>query len=377
MTQLQSAASTAGHEQPLRVLMAVGAAATVGGLEASFARIQRELAGAGLRVEALVVGSAARPDASAAFLNRYLPAHRADSWAEITQALRGHDAVHVHGATSSIWPLRVVVVARLLRIPTVVTLHLPSHPPRQPRLRGELRSRLRLLARGLVLLGSGADVYAPSAAAAAAGRRQFRPLPVRVRALWNGVLDPGAAAVSTAGPLRLVFVGRLADHKRPLDFVSAVDAAATAGADVTADLVGDGPLRADVEQAIARSAHADRFRLHGQCDDPAPLMHAADLLVLTSLTEGCPLVAMEAAGAGRGVLARAGIEGLAEGWQDAFVAVPDGAGPEAFTAEIIKLARDRGVVERLGAAARLRFEERFSAERAASSLRAAYERAGR
>jgi glycosyltransferase involved in cell wall biosynthesis len=196
---------------------------------------------------------------------------------------------------------------------------------------------------------------------------------VRVRGLWNGVLDPGYEPVAPSGPLRLVFVGRLADHKRPLEFVDAVDAASRAGADVTADIVGAGPLLASVRDAVAASAYADRFTVHGACDDPAAVVRQADLLVLTSMTEGCPLVAMEAAAAGRGVLARAGIEGLAEGWPGAHVAVADSAGADGFAAQIAALATDRTAVVRLGQTARVRFEERFSAARAAAALRSAYD----
>lgn len=377
MTQLRSAAPTTGRLQPMRVLMAVDAASAVGGLEASFARIVDNLRAAGVTPTALVIGAPDAAESSLAFLERHLPTCRADTWAQIVSLVRGHDVVHVHGATSSMWPARVIVAARVLRIPLVVTLHLPSHPLRQPRLRGELRSRGHMIGRGLVLLAGGADVYAPSAAAATAARRQLRPWGLRVRPLWNGVADPGWAPIAPEGPLRLVFVGRLADHKRPLEFVTAVDAASAAGADVSADIVGDGPLREAVENAIARSAYRDRFAFHGQTADPTRQMLRGDLLVVTSMTEGCPLVAMEAAATGRGVLARAGIEGLAEGWSGAHVPVPDDAGPEGFAGEIVRLAGDRSMVTSLGAAARQRYEERFSAERAATALRAAYEQASR
>ncbi|MEP7054607.1 MAG: glycosyltransferase family 4 protein [Actinomycetota bacterium] len=373
MTEVQQAAAIAGSRRSLRVLMAVGAAGAVGGLEASFARIGEELRCAGVDASVLVVGPPAAAANSADFLSRYLPTHTASGWREIWRATAAYDVVHVHGATSALWPARAVAAARAHGTPIVLTVHLPSHPPRQPRWRGELRSRLRMVWRGALLLLSGADVYAPSAAAAAVARRQLRPWPVRVRGLWNGVVDTGDAPVSTSGPLRLVFVGRLADHKRPLEFVAAVITALSAGADVTADIVGDGPLRPAVEDAIAASSYADRFTLHGQCDDPSAMMRGGDLLVLTSTTEGCPLVAMEAAASGRGVLARAGIEGLAEGWRDAYVAVPDSEGSDGFSARIIELAADLGSVVRLGTMARRRFEDRFSAGRAAQALRAAYD----
>ncbi len=366
-----------GLERPLRVLMAVQAAGAVGGLEASFARIEPELSAAGVAASAIVVGPPETAAAASTFLQGHLPTCVVSGWREIWRAVAAYDVVHVHGATSSIWPAWVIVASRLRRVPLVVTLHLPSHPLPQRRLRGKLRSRALMAGRGLLLLLSGAAVYAPSGAAARVARRQLRPWPLPVESLWNGVVDPGSAQVSTTGPLRLVFVGRLAEHKQPLEFVSAVEMACAAGAELTADIVGDGPLRQEVERAVAASAYGERFTIHGQCDDPTKLMRNGDLLVLTSMTEGCPLVAMEAAGTGRGVLARASIEGLAEGWRDAFVAVPDDAGASGFAEQMTRLAFDRRAVARLGAAARCRYEERFSAARAADALRAAYEGARR
>lgn len=374
MTQLQSTAPPSGYERPLRVLMAVGAATAIGGLETSFARIAGELSATGVQASVLVVGAPASTGTSVAFLRQHLPTRTASGWHEVWRALTGSDVVHVHGATSALWPAIVVAAARLRGIPVVVTLHLPSHPARQPRLRGEIRSRARMVCRGLLLLVTGASVYAPSDAAAAVAQRQFRPWPVRVRGLWNGVVDPGCSPIPASGPLRLVFVGRLTDHKRPLEFVEAVVAASSAGADVTADIVGDGPLRPQVERAIADSAYSERFAMHGQCDTPTQVMRCCDLLVLTSMTEGgCPLVAMEAAGTGRGLLARVGIEGLAEGWDHAHIAVSDNAGSAGFAKQIVALAADRDAVVRLGATARMRYETRFSATHAAESLRAAYD----
>lgn len=377
MTQRLALSLTQAGAQPLRVLMVVGAAAGVGGLEASFARLQAELRATGINASALVVGPPAATGTSVDFLQQHLPTSTADGWRQVYRGIAGHDVLHVHGATAAIWPARALVAARLQRIPAVITLHLPSHPLRQVRLRGEIRSRARMLARGLLLFACAKAVYAPSAAAAAVARRQLRPWPVRVRGLWNGVVDPGAVAVSPIGPLRLFFIGRLADHKLPLDFVAAVDAASAAGADVIADIVGDGPLRADVERAVAASAYAERFTVHGQSHEPTTIMRAGHLLVLTSMTEGCPLVAMEAAGAGRAVLARTGIEGLAEGWAEAHVAVPDDAGVAGFAECIVQLAHDRDTVVRLGALARRRYELGFTAAGAAVSLRAAYDGARR
>jgi glycosyltransferase involved in cell wall biosynthesis len=361
----------------LRVVMVVSAAPETGGLEASFARIVAELRAAGVDPSALVIGAAAEHSANYEFLAAIMPTIAADGWHSLGAALADADVVHVHGATSTAWPVRALLAARRHGVPVVVTLHLPSHPVPRRRLRGKVRIGAELILRGALLRLLASAVCAPSAAAAAVARRRFRPWLLDVRPLWNGVVDHGPRPFAAGGPLRLVFVGRLSDHKRPTEFVAAVTAALSAGADVTATLVGDGPLRGEVERAVAASPYADRFRLVGQLDDPTAELQAADLLVLTSQTEGCPLVAMEAACAGRGVVARASIEGLAEGWPGAFVAVDDDGGAPAFAAALTQLAGDRARVRDLGATARRHFEARFSAQRAAAALRATYDGARR
>lgn len=379
MTQLDAAVLGARDARaPLRALMVVRAATQAGGLETSFARIVTKLQAEGVLPNALVVGPNAAESANFAYLSQAMPTTGASGWRAVRAAVAGADVVHLHGATSTAWPALPLLAARLCGVPAVVTLHLPSHPVPRQRLRGKIRVGAELIGRGLVLWLLARAVYAPSAAAATVARRRLRPWPLRVRPLWNGVVDHGAAPVAPDGPLRLVFVGRLSDHKRPDEFVAAVEMALAAGADVTAALVGDGPMRSAVEDAVAASPYADRFRLAGHSDDPTEELRSADLLVLTSQTEGgCPLVVMEAAAAGRGFVSRRSVEGVGEGWAGAHMLVDDSAGAGEFADVITWLAADRTQVTKLGATARVRFEERFSANRAAKALRAAYDGARR
>jgi colanic acid/amylovoran biosynthesis glycosyltransferase len=372
VTQLK-AARPASACRELRVVMALRAGTEVGGLEASFGRITGQLRDEGITVEALVMGRDAATSATAAFLRPLMPVHTGSSVTDARRTLRGVDVLHVHGATMTIWPAHAVVAARLAGVPVVVTLHLPSHPNRV-RLRGRVRVAAEIAARGFLLRFGARIVAAPSAAAAELAQRRLRAWRVQVRPLWNGVLDSGATAVATDGPLRVLLLGRLSDHKRPLDFVRAVEEAAASGTTISAAIVGDGPLRADVDRVVAASTYRDRFVVAGAAHDPSPYLRDTDLLVLTSHTEGCPLVAMEAAAAGRGVVARDDVEGLAEGWPGAFVPVGS-RGASSFAEVFRTLAADRERVRRLGSVARSHFESRFSARRAAERLRGVYDEA--
>jgi glycosyltransferase involved in cell wall biosynthesis len=91
---------------------------------------------------------------------------------------------------------------------------------------------------------------------------------------------------SPAEPV-LVFVGALSPEKRPDRFLKVVVATGSAGW-----VIGDGPLRADLE-AEARRTGA-RVRFLGRLDRVADLVAAADVHVCCSDTEGIPGAVLEA-----------------------------------------------------------------------------------
>ncbi len=98
------------------------------------------------------------------------------------------------------------------------------------------------------------------------------------------------------GPADLVVghVGRFAPQK---DHAGLVAVAAKVAGHVPAArflLVGDGPLRADVEGRIAAAGLTERFVLTGVRSDVPDLMHAMDCFLFPSLFEGFGLVLSEA-----------------------------------------------------------------------------------
>jgi glycosyltransferase involved in cell wall biosynthesis len=101
-----------------------------------------------------------------------------------------------------------------------------------------------------------------------------------------------AALGLTDAPVVLA-VGALAPEKRLEIAIEAVAAIP----DAHLVLAGSGPLEETVRAAGERHA-AGRVHLLGQVADVVPLLHAADVLVLTSATEGMPGVVIEAGLAG-------------------------------------------------------------------------------
>jgi len=68
-------------------------------------------------------------------------------------------------------------------------------------------------------------------------------------------------------------------------------------------LVGEGPLRPDLEARAARLRLGDRFVFAGFAKDVAAALSAFDLSVFPSLWEGTPLTAFEALAAGKPIVA--------------------------------------------------------------------------
>jgi glycosyltransferase involved in cell wall biosynthesis len=99
-------------------------------------------------------------------------------------------------------------------------------------------------------------------------------------------------------PVRLVFVGRFSPQKN-LPFLLEV-LGKLRDLDWRLDLVGDGPLRGELEDLARRQEMASRVHFHGWVTPEAAtaVMRQSDILVMPSLSEGLPLVGLQALGLG-------------------------------------------------------------------------------
>lgn len=138
---------------------------------------------------------------------------------------------------------------------------------------------------------------------------------------------------------RLVCVGRLSEQKGQLLLLDAVSQLATEGLRFKLVLVGDGPLRGEIESAIARLGLQDHVEISGWASNNDVRQHILNsrAMVLPSFAEGLPVVIMEALALNRPVISTyvAGIPELVEpgvcGWL-----VPPGS-VEALTAAMRKV----------------------------------------
>jgi glycosyltransferase involved in cell wall biosynthesis len=137
-------------------------------------------------------------------------------------------------------------------------------------------------------------------------------------------------------------------------------------------LVGDGPLRASLEQQARDMDLGDAVVFPGLQREPAPWLAAMDVWLSTSTFEGLPLALLEALAARRAVVATAvgGVPEVIEDGQHGRLLPPDDE--DGLVAAVVALADDRETRRRLGHAGAVLVEERFGMERMQRALRDVY-----
>ena len=148
-------------------------------------------------------------------------------------------------------------------------------------------------------------------------------------------------------------MGRLAEQKGQLLLVEAAARLRDRCPDFELVIVGDGPMRDELERAIDRLDLRDRVRITGFLDNQGVRreLEAARALVLPSFAEGLPVVIMEAMALGRPVIATsiAGIPELVEPGRSGWL-VPAGAVEPLVEAMAEALAADPAELDRMGRA---------------------------
>ncbi len=173
---------------------------------------------------------------------------------------------------------------------------------------------------------------------------------------------------SKAAPFEVLSIGRLVEKKGFADALRALASPQLKEAPFRYHLVGDGPLRAELEGLTRTLKLTERVVFHGSLlrQQVSGLRDAADLMLVPSVTaangdqEGLPVALMEAMAAGLPVIAtrHSGIPELVLD-DDTGLLVPE-RDPEALAGAIHRMLVDPALRERLALAARERVAERHS-----------------
>jgi glycosyltransferase involved in cell wall biosynthesis len=192
-----------------------------------------------------------------------------------------------------------------------------------------------------------------------AGLRAGTCRPDRTVVIHNGVAPAPPHCPPAPGlPVTVLSVGRL---RAPKDFLTLVRAVSRLepGA-IRLRIAGDGPDRQALVEAVERPGLTRVVELLGTDPDVGALLGAADVFVLSSVSEGLPMSVLEAMAAGVPVVASAvgGVPELVDDGETG-VLVPPGD-PAALAAALARLAAEPALRERLGAAGRRHAEAEFS-----------------
>lgn len=278
------------------------------------------------------------------------------------------DIIHTHLKHAD---LIGAAAARRLGVPLVSTLHL-------------LEEAVTPVGRGKRWLAAQARARAAAATiAVSAALREwyletFRVDPRRVHVVPNGILRPELDATVRSrirGALGLpenavvaIMVGIMRPgkgHRELLDAIRHIDPA------IRFLLVGDGPLRADLEARAACLPPRQVF-FTGYRPDVTELMAASDLVVHPSRFDALPTALLSALAVGRPIVA-SDVGGIPEiVTSDVGILVPPNH-PAALAAAVTALAGDPAARAALGTAAVLRYEAHFEAGRWARALRSLYD----
>jgi len=195
----------------------------------------------------------------------------------------------------------------------------------------------------------------------------------KLRVIPNGVETPPLPSQSRAAFIAdlglpqdakiAMVVGRLAAQKRVTDLLWSMQLLRQADPRAYLVIVGDGPLRASLEQYAREVEVISHVRFLGHRPDASSLLYHADIVWLGSEFEGMSNSLMEAMACARPIVATAippNQELIQHGVQGELVNLGDSAG---FAQYSLKLLKDNALATQLGAAARQRVETELSVAR--------------
>lgn len=174
--------------------------------------------------------------------------------------------------------------------------------------------------------------------------------------------------------LLILNVGRQEHQKGQLDLVAAVPGLVARLGNLLVAIAGrEGNATPELARAIdALGALSVNVRLLGHRSDVLPLLHVADILVISSRYEGTAGVAIEAMACGTPIVSTRlpGLEGILEHGRNAMLT--DAGNPARLADAVAEVATDHSFADRLVEAARADYHERFTLESAARRMAALY-----
>ncbi len=272
------------------------------------------------------------------------------------------DVIHAHSAVAGVIAR---LAGKLRQIPVVYTVHGFGFKPQAPWL---IRTNAWLAE--AVLAAWTTRMVCVSAHEKELAARLPMP-PERVSVVHNALADVPWRSDMATQPPSLVMVARMAAPKRPDVLIEALALLAHLGLQPPTRMLGGGPDLARHQQAAAPMPH---IQLEGDVSDVAQRLAQHQIFVLLSDHEGLPISILEAMRAGMAIVATRlpGIEEMLTHEESAWL-VPNS--PQAVAQALQTLHADASLRQRLGRAARARYEAQFQPQAMAEPVLAIYQQA--
>jgi glycosyltransferase involved in cell wall biosynthesis len=161
--------------------------------------------------------------------------------------------------------------------------------------------------------------------------------------------------------LAVLFVGRLSEEKEPIVFVEAAAKVIAKQQSARFFIIGDGPMRAEVERVVKR-LDSKRVRYLGYQSDVPKYLAAADVFVLPSSIDGFPAALLEAMAMRTVVVAsRLGaIPEIIDSEKNGFTVTP--ASADEIADKILEFSKDAGRIEAIKNLARATIVRDYSSD---------------
>lgn len=191
------------------------------------------------------------------------------------------DVIHAHMVHANVFVL-FCAFFRIVNVPVIVTAHSVDE--------GRLSVLYKLLTRV-----SYHCVHISSLGLRLYNSKGYFP-PAKSSFLPNGtaIFAKSVKATKLGDPVRFIAVGRLAPEKNFEFMIKAMKQLKIEGHLFSLSIIGDGPLRGDLESLISSEGLADNVRIEGVVDNVREMLELGDFFLMSSHFEGMPMSLLEA-----------------------------------------------------------------------------------
>lgn len=185
----------------------------------------------------------------------------------------------------------------------------------------------------------------------------------KILTIYNGIDFPHLEPQKinrTDTKIKILFVGRLSNQKDPMTMIKAFHLASQKNTNLELTIVGDGEFFEDCKNLVNRYNIQTKVRFEGWQNEVTKYYKTHDIFITTSIYEAFGLVFLEAGFYKLPTIAT-NVEGIPEVIEDGVTGyLSNPKDIENISENIIKLANDKNLREKMGENAHIRVVEKFN-----------------